>query len=203
MASWKRLALTSASFGAGFAVAMSLIVGSFVWYKSRPPKPWNSTAIKAQLVDVEMDARDPDNAVRNLVFTYVLENTTSFDYRLPEKPSVILMAKLRAEGSLLFDKDAKLDNHPLFIPAKWRVQYAIRVHCRCKPIEVQGSGVLYVSYDWDDADVKAHIRELVREGTLPRKDQIAALVSRNFPNLDGFVLFDQINRYEIEFPRGW
>ena len=36
-------------------MAMSLIVGSFVWYKSRPPKPWNSTAIKAQLAHIEMD----------------------------------------------------------------------------------------------------------------------------------------------------
>jgi hypothetical protein len=35
------------------------------------------------------------------------------------------------------------------------------------------------------------------------RDELRKYVSGELPNLDGFVLFDERNRYQIDFPGGW
>ena len=35
------------------------------------------------------------------------------------------------------------------------------------------------------------------------KGDLSELVAPEFGNLDGFVIFDKSNRYQIECPRGW
>jgi hypothetical protein len=49
MTSWKKLALITFFSGAGFALVLVLVIGTFIWYSSRPKpqKPWNTDAIVA------------------------------------------------------------------------------------------------------------------------------------------------------------
>ena len=76
---WKKILLRSAGFGAGFAIIASVVLGTMLWWSSRPPKqkPWNDKAIVAsyESLDTEGDA----NTFR---FTYTLENKTDIDYRV-------------------------------------------------------------------------------------------------------------------------
>jgi hypothetical protein len=47
MENWKRILLRSAGCGGGFAVVLSAILGTALWWSGRPakPKPWNTQAI--------------------------------------------------------------------------------------------------------------------------------------------------------------
>lgn len=78
MTTWKRLLLISAGFGAGFAVCVAAIVGSFCWCSSRP-KPWNKNALKATFATMEFDTR-PQEASYKVDFMYNLQNTTERNY---------------------------------------------------------------------------------------------------------------------------
>lgn len=44
---WKKLLVVGIGWGLGTAVGLTLIVGGFLWYESRP-KAWNATAITAK-----------------------------------------------------------------------------------------------------------------------------------------------------------
>jgi hypothetical protein len=50
----------------------------------------------------------------------------------------------------------------------------------------------------------------IKEKDKPTRDEqkqyttnVAKYVTDEMGNLDGFVLFDTLNRYEIDFPNGW
>ena len=58
--------------------------------------------------------------------------------------------------------------------------------------------------DWFAANAPGH----AGEGRAPTEqdltpEAVAAFVREHYPNLNGFVLFDNENRYEIDFPNGW
>jgi hypothetical protein len=75
MAEWKRQLLIGIGWGLGTALGVVLLLGGFFWYQSRPkpPKPWNSTAIKAYYNGAGVEGET------SLVFiAYSLENTTNF-----------------------------------------------------------------------------------------------------------------------------
>jgi len=64
MAEWRKLLLLGLGWGLGTAVGLALLVGGFLWYQGRPrptepPKPWNTTAIKAEYdtTDTEGDKK--------------------------------------------------------------------------------------------------------------------------------------------------
>ena len=42
-----------------------------------------------------------------------------------------------------------------------------------------------------------------REETRQRWKLVADFMKKEFANLDGFVLFDTTNRYQINLPNGW
>ena len=97
---WKKLLLTGIGWGLGTAVGLALIVGGFLWYESRPkppvpPKPWNSSAIKA---DYDFVTSEGDK--NTIVFYYNLENTTDFDYRVENAEHVAMNGRLGSENSL-------------------------------------------------------------------------------------------------------
>lgn len=182
MALWKRLVIISASAGAGFALTLALIVGGLRWYDTRPKplKPWNTTAIKAAFDSVTTEGEE-----NNLVFSYVLENTGDSDYRLEGDSLVSVRAKAKEQNSLTPPSKTylKLD-FPVFIPARQRTLFLIHLPTR-----------RYYGGDGASDDSETG-REKYRK-------VIAAFVSEKMSNLDGFVLFDEGHRYQINFPRGW
>jgi hypothetical protein len=175
---WKKALLIGVGWGIGTAVGLALIVGGFFWYMDRPrppvpPKPWNVTAIKA-----EYDTVKTEGDKNTIVFYYVLENTTDFDYRLQNGENVVMNGKLQRENSLTpFMKPEGID-YPIFVPARKRVRFRIPL----------------IGYSYPE------------NGKKDVKSDQAALekyVADHMSNLDGFDLLDETNRYEIVFPSGW
>jgi hypothetical protein len=181
---WRRLAIIGASTGAGFAVMLALIFGVAFWYSSRPrpPKPWNTTAIKATFQDVTAAGND-----NHLEFEYVLENTTDSDFRIGESSAYAIMGRLRNPSSLQGPVEGLFHLGPIFIPARQRVEYSVSVP--------------QMRYDTLAEKYRGTSRQMPEQK--PNPEALAAYVNKEFPNLDGFVLFDEVNRYQINFPKGW
>ncbi len=182
MAEWKRPLFIGIGWGLGTALGVVLLVGGFLWYQSRPkppapPKPWNSSAIKA-----EYDYSDTEGDNNNVVIYYTIENTTDFDYRVVKSPDITLSAKLLRENSLSVTSDSDTIDYPIVVPAKKRVRCPIHLKYpypeRMKANPAPGEGKKY-------------------------RDEVEKYVAKELNNLDGFDLLDGANRYEIIFPAGW
>lgn len=167
----KKWFFRAAGFGAGFAVAIAVIVGIFAWYSSRPKpeKPWNTKAITAAYEGLA--SREEEKSIY-LMLTYSLENTTDSDYRIPGNTKMMLR---RNKGNLEeVGKDLVIWD--TFIPSHHKVVYKFSV-----PVG-----------DIFDV-VKANKNE----------SEMIKFLSEQLKQIDGFVMFDELNRYEIVFPSGW
>jgi hypothetical protein len=182
MASVRRLVIISVSAGAGFALALAIIAGATLWYSSRPerPKPWNSKAIVATF-DYP-DVEGAGGSSKTLVLYYTLENTTETDYRMPKRDQLEIAGRLRRQNSLGGAQLVKIDEEDLFFPAKHRRRFAIHVGY---PI---------------DADLGP---DRTKEDQRRKSGTIAHVIKDEMPNLNGFVIFDSTQHYEIDFPNGW
>ena len=152
-------------------VAVTAIAIALRFARSTPAGPanaWNSSAIQSKLAGIRVKEIDPAHAA--VVFFYDLDNRTDTDYRLSSGPNVVIMSRLEPGGSLSSDQQINLDANA-FVPAKNRTRIGIEMSR---------------AFAWPvtrDASAERQIRQLVA-------DQVAGL--------EGFVLFDQTTRYEID-----
>jgi hypothetical protein len=158
------------------ACALLFLAAAYAWKAPQSnqaaagQKPWNSRAIGSAFTGVQVREVDATHAAVD--FLYDLDNRTNSDFRLAPGPSNVIMRRLKADGSLSSDKDAHLAA-AAFVPTNNRTRVAVEVTD---------------AFDW------------------PAKEDAAAnqafrsLVAREASGLEGFVIFDQISRYEIELP---
>lgn len=181
MTTIKRVIVSGIAGGVGFAAALAIIFGTIYWYqgKPKPPKPWNKTAIAASY-----DTVDVEGEKNHLVFSYTLQNNTDFDYGFSDLNSIMAMARLKKQKSLSGNKNDDLlrPDCPILIPAKQRLRFA-----------------LHVAYPYD----KSLKNDATKEEKERYRKDLEAYVAKEFSNLDGFTIFDEVNRYQIEFPKGW
>jgi hypothetical protein len=182
---WKRIFLKAAGFGAG-AVAATAIVGAlFFWYTTRPVKlkPWNRGAITADYYRVTT-SEQPDS---KLEFEYVLENKTDMDYELQKYSAPRAAARLEDTNSLtgFADENGIVLKLPVFVPAHQKTRISITTP----------------SYGF------SALTQLTSSSTLDERlkyyAEVAAYVTKRMSNLNGFVLFDESNRYQVDLPSGW
>ena len=148
---------------------------SYSWYSLRvgQPRSWNADAIKAAYVSTQLREIDPTQA--RLVVSYELTNYADLDCRLADGPSLVVMSRLRSDHSLSSQEDIRL-SYPTFLPTRQRARVALE---------------LRYPFAWpDDTDPGM-------EGKLKE------FVNQRLAEIEGFVLFDQVDRYQIEFPNGW
>jgi len=152
--------------------AVAVIVAAVRFTRGAAPngqaEAWNSSAIRSTLAGIRVKEIDPAHAA--VVFFYDLDNRTDTDYRLASGPNVVIMNRLQPSGSLSSDQQINLDANA-FVPAKNRTRIGIEISR---------------AFAWPptrDAAAERQIRQLVA-------DQVAGL--------EGFVLFDQATRYEID-----
>jgi hypothetical protein len=132
------------------------------------PNSWNSGAIRGTLAAVRVRELDPTHAA--VIFFYDLENRTDTDYRLSSGPNVVIMGRLQSSGILSGDQQISLDA-AAFVPAKNRTRIALEI--------THG-------FEWPsqrDAAAEKQLRQFVA-------DEVSGL--------EGFVLFDQGTRYQID-----
>jgi len=77
MTTWKRIAIRSLFFGAGFALIAAAISAGIAWYLNRP-QPWDTQAITSEYSHVHTRGES-----HTLVFYYTLINNTNKDYSFP------------------------------------------------------------------------------------------------------------------------
>lgn len=174
MSFWKRFAIV-------FVCAASvMLAGRYAWEQlpsHRPPPPdpsaWKTNLLRGVFTGMQVRQLDSSNAA--LVFYFDLENPTGADFRLPNDSNLVVMSRLKSNGSLSAENRPHLQEGA-FIPARNRTRIAL---------------FLNRSFAWPspfDPSADAKIRDFA---------------SQCVSNLSGFVLFDQSSHFQIDLPGGW
>lgn len=140
-------------------------------------KPWRTGAVKAKYHKIA-NSYDPDT----IEFMYVLENTTSQDYRIDDPKDVhlaLIVGDSRSLGPVT--KFVDLDT-PVYIPSKHTAEIVIKLKANPKAA---------LKTDPSDDDQNKY-RQAVKK-----------FLINDLSGLNGFSLLDDRNRYEIPFPPGW
>jgi len=158
----------------GFLVVLGLAaVILYARSSGTGPKPWNSNAITATYVGTQLRQLDSGNAA--LYLAYEVQNHTDSDYRLADGPQALVMTRLRADGSLSSQQQVRL-SYPTFLPARQRARVALEI---LSPL------------GWP------------AENDAAFQDKLRDFVNQRLADAQSFVLFDQADRFQIEFPSGW
>lgn len=181
MAQWKQILLKFFGVGFGIGVGFAVCVGIYGWYSSRPvpQQPWNAKAITATFELA--DTRGEDHHLR---FRYFLENHTETDYKIEDTRILHVDAVVGEKDGLAGEGMVKFEDQNIFLPAKQRVL-----------VNIELPGYRYPGSDavlHDTADERKKYRDAVKE-----------YVNKELPKLNGFAAFDEIERYQINFPNGW
>jgi len=160
-------------WGASFA----LIASSGVWYlfpaSGRHAQAWNPSAITASYVGAQLREIDPGNGT--LFLAYELQNHTDFDYRLADGPGMFFMSRLKPDGTLSSQEQIHL-SYPTFLPARQQARIALEI---------------------------AHLFGWPAENDPRFQDKLKELFNQRLTDVQAFVLFDQADRFQIEFPGAW
>lgn len=169
----KRGVIMGSAVGAG----LLLLIGVVAWSSSRLPaeakKSWNKRAVTAKYVGSQL--LELDRGRSSLVLSYDLENNTDLDYRLAESPGVVVMRRLKSDESLSQEESMRV-KYPVFLPARQTARMLIEI---TKP------------FSWpekDDPEVVGKLKDFVKQ---------------RLANAEGFVLFDEASRCQIELPGAW
>ena len=158
----------------GGLVVIAIMAYSYYRYGRPAPSPsWNGSAMTATYLGAQLREIDPANV--DLALSYELQNNTDTDYRLADAPGYIFMSRLAADGSLSSQEEVRL-GYSTFLPARQRSRVTLELRRR---------------FDWPPANDPA------------LQDKLKSFVNDRLSGVDEFVLFDQAERWQIEFPRGW
>jgi hypothetical protein len=158
------------------ACAVLFFAAAYAWrapqlvHSAAGPKPWDSHAIEATFEGVQVQEIDPTHAT--IGFLYDLDNRTNSDFQLASGPSVVIMKRLKADGSLSSEAQARLGS-AAFIPTNNRTRISLK---------------MTDTFAWP-AKQDANADESFRD-----------FVARETSGVQGFVIFDQASRYQIELP---
>ena len=155
------------------ATALTAVIWLYVRPGVRSPKPWNSSAITATYVGAQLRELDSGNAA--LYLAYEVQNHTDSDYQLADGPAALVMSRLRADGSLSSQQRVRL-SYPTFLPAQQRARVALEIPS---------------AFSWP------------ADGDPAYQNKLRDFVNQRLMDVGAFVLFDQADRFDIEFPSGW
>lgn len=145
---------------------------SFKRQPKEASKNWNRDGIKAVYMATQLRQLDKNHA--SLVLSYDLNNLTDVDYRLSEGSGVVIMSRLKSDGSLSQEQHMRL-SYPVFLPAGQRAHLAIEIT---------------QEFVWPKED--SHHDEKLKE-----------FVRQTLATVRGFVLFDENSHSQIDLPAAW
>jgi hypothetical protein len=171
---WQKIGVIGI-FTLGFLVVLVVVMGRSQRSEisAKPENPWNSHAVQSIYAGVRVREIDPSNAA--IVFLYDLNNKTDTDYQLAKGPGVVVMSRLKSSGSFSSERSVTL-SAPAFVPANNRTRIALEI---AEP------------FSWPtrmDALSESRFRQLL---------------AQEVADLDGFALFDEAHRYQIDLPGSW
>jgi hypothetical protein len=163
------------------AGAASVVFLLTVWASGEKPlksqaqegsKGWNRSGVRAVYMATQL--REVDKAHASLILSYDLNNLTSVDYRLTDGSGVLIMGRLRSDGSLSQEQRIRL-SYPVFLPAGQRAHLAIQI-------------TREFAWPRDDSRHDEKLKEFVRQTLAPVR---------------GFVLFDESSHCQFDLPAAW
>jgi len=163
------------SAGAALLV-LSLLPGGGSLFKllHREESPtWNQGTISAGYIASQL--KEMDKTHSSLIISYDLDNNTDSDYRLVDGPGVVILSRLKSDGSYSQEEPIRLA-YPVFLPARQHARLAIEI---TQP------------FAWP------------AEGDSGYLDKIRNFVKQRLENVGEFVLFDETNHWQLELPSGW
>jgi hypothetical protein len=172
--SWKKIAVSGLA-ACAFLLLLTFLVARFAPHTASAKRtlPWNSQAIEGTPAGIRVQEIDPTHAA--VIFFYDLANKTDNDYHLAKGPNIVVMSRLKPGGTLSADEPITLDS-AAFVPARNRTRIALKV---------------------------SHLFNWPGQSGAYAERQFNQLVTGDTNGVAGFVLFDQTNRYEIDFPAAW
>ena len=171
---WRRPILTGIGWGLGTALGLAILFGGFLWYQSRP-KPWNTSAIVSTAAPSFNSSAD----YKYFQLSYDMENRTATDYQITSDGGLKMMMR-NTEGVLsppFLDGSERL-TLPIFIPAKQKGYLRVSVALNGE-IPERGSS---------ETDEQYH-------------ERLRAFCGDKFARIGTLVVFDEVNRYQIELPK--
>lgn len=215
---WKRSLVKAAGFGAGFAVMSVTIVAGGMWYFSRPKPvaPWNRTAIEAEFIG---PAASEEKDVINL--WYSINNSTPDDYKINQNSDVTTAGWTTSDDALYgFNQGISFD--PIIIPAHRKAKIILHVPLATREGATGGgtispqSAEAFLSINESEypamltklsSESRFALLEALRQRAKKRADGevtyerfVSIFLHSEFVGLRGFVVMDDTNRYEIDFP---
>ena len=139
----------------------------------KSPIPWNAQALRTSYAGVRVREIDPANAA--VVFLYDIDNKSDSDYELSKSANVVVMSRLKSSHALSSEKPVNLSSSA-FVPANNRTRIALEVS---EP------------FSWPSRMDNSS------------ENRFRDLVAQEVSDLEGFVIFDQSHRYQINLPASW
>ena len=171
---YRKQLLIIASF-AGVVLLLAILTLGAPIFKKAPQDvrtSWNREGIKAAYVAAQL--REVDKTHCSLILSYDLKNLTDLDYRLADGAGVVIMSRLKGDGSLSQEESIHL-SYPVFLPARQRARLAIEI---------------LRAFAWPRED--SHYEEKLKE-----------FVKQRLGDVKGFVLFDEASHSQIDLPAAW
>jgi hypothetical protein len=171
---WKKVGVAGL-IACALLLVLMVVLARFTQNRSpaKQTPAWNSHAIEGTPAGIRVQEIDPTHAA--VIFLYDLDNKTDTDYHLAKGPNIVVMSRLRPGGALSADEPITLDS-AAFVPARNRTRIALKV---------------------------SHLFNWPGQSGAYAERQFNQLVTGDVNGVAGFVLFDQANRYEIDFPAAW
>ena len=173
--SWKDTLWVVGSAGVALlALSYFTDAGSLLKRSHREQRPtWNQGTISAGYIGTQL--REIDKTRSSLIISYDLENNTDSDYRLTDGPGLVILSRLKSDGSFSQEQPIRL-SYPVFLPARQRARLAIEIS---QP------------FNWPNEDDSTYL------------DKMRNFVKQRLENVGEFVLFDQTKHWQLELPSGW
>jgi hypothetical protein len=134
---------------------------------------WNQRTISAGYIGSQL--KEIDKTHCSLIISYDLENNTDSDFHLVDGPSVVILSKLKSDGSYSQEQPIRLA-YPVFLPARQHARLAVEI---TQP------------FNWPAEQDAAYL------------EKMRNFVKQRLENVGEFVLFDQNNHWQLELPSGW
>lgn len=161
--------------GAGLFLVIAVIIGgpALKGLREDRPKPPTPEAVEATYVGSQIKAID--KAHSSLVLSYDVQSNSDSDYRLTDGPGVLILSRLKSDGSLSQEQHFRL-SYPVFVPARQHAHLAIEI---AQPFAWPSD---------DDPALLNKLRDFVRQ---------------RLANVEEFVVYDVSYHRQLELPSAW
>jgi len=134
---------------------------------------WDAKALQAHFSELGISIGD----VAVVSFAYTVENTTPKDYAADKESELVLMKRLSSGKGIEIADSVNWDQR-LYIPSGQKMRV-----------------VFNVPFSYQDAYTRDEMKNDI--------EKLNSFYRNRTADFDGFVIFDKVRRYRIDFPNGW